>query len=299
MAQLVDEVTDILQHLIRNACVNDGTRSSGQEHRSVDVLRSYLEGSGCDIEVGGPVEGRPSLVARWPGTDPAAPSLMLMGHTDVVPVNPDTWKRDPFGAEVVDGMVWGRGAVDMLNLTASMAVACRRLVEGGFAPAGDLVYFAVADEEAGGEHGAKWYVEHEPDQVRTDYVITEFGGMRLSLPGRQEPALAVGVAEKGPFWGRIGVTGTPGHASLPYRSDNALVTAAEVVRRLAGHRPPAVITDVWRAFVEGLEYAPEVAALMTDPQGVDAALESIEDLGMARFVHGCTHMTIAPTMATA
>jgi acetylornithine deacetylase/succinyl-diaminopimelate desuccinylase-like protein len=224
---------------------------------------------------------------------------MLMGHTDVVPVNPDTWERDPFGGELVDGLVWGRGAVDMLNLTASMAVTCKRLMTGGFAPKGDLVYFAVADEEAGGEHGAKWYVDHEPDQVRTDYVLTEFGGMRLALPGRDEPALAVGVAEKGPFWGRMRITGEPGHASLPYRSDNALVTAAEVVRRLAGHRTPAVITETWRAFVEGLDYDADVSALMTDPEGVESALELVEDLGMARFVHGCTHMTIAPTMMDA
>lgn len=299
MGSQIDEVTDLLQHLIRNACVNDGTRDSGQEHRNVEVLRSYLEGTGCDIEVREPVDGRPSLVARWPGSDPDAPSLMLMGHTDVVPANPDTWDRDPFGGDLVDGFVWGRGAVDMFNLTSSMAVACKRLMSDGFAPRGDLVYFAVADEEAGGEHGAKWYVHNEPDQVRTDYVLTEFGGMRLALPGRETPALAVGVAEKGPFWGRISVTGTPGHASLPYRSDNALVTAAEVVRRLAEHRPPAVITDTWRTFVAGLEYDEEVAALMTDPQGVDEALEDIEDLGMARFVHGCTHMTIAPTMAEA
>ena len=129
------EVTDLLQQLIRNECVNDGTVESGDETRSVDLLARYLAGAG-DLEVYEPQPGRQSLVARIEGTDPDAPTLLLMGHTDVVPVNPDGWSRDPFGGEVVDGFVWGRGAVDMLNLTASQAVAFRRLADSGFTAQG-------------------------------------------------------------------------------------------------------------------------------------------------------------------
>src|SRR3954466_5861727 len=113
------EVTDLLQHLIRNECVNDGTATSGNESRSVDTLSQYLGSSGLDIETYEPIDGRTSLVARIEGTDPAAPTLLLMGHTDVVPANEDRWQRDPFGGDLVsneDGSahVWGRGAVDML-----------------------------------------------------------------------------------------------------------------------------------------------------------------------------------------
>src|SRR5438876_5922440 len=114
----VDEVTDLLQRLIRNACVNDGTPASGEEARSVDLLTDYLGGTGLDMERFESAPGRTNLVARMEGTDPSAPSLVLMGHTDVVPVNADHWRRDPFGGELVDGVVWGRGAIDMLNLTA-------------------------------------------------------------------------------------------------------------------------------------------------------------------------------------
>src|SRR6184192_2417588 len=142
------EVTDLLQQLIRNACVNDGTLASGGEAGSVDTLAGYLEGSGLDLERYEPEPGRSSLVARIEGSDRDAPALMLMGHTDVVPVNPDGWSRDPFGGELVDGEVWGRGAVDMLNLTASMAVGLREVVRGGFRPRGTLIYLAVPDEEA-------------------------------------------------------------------------------------------------------------------------------------------------------
>src|SRR5436190_1638421 len=144
------QVTDLLQLLIRNRCVNDGTLASGEETRSVDLLASFLTGAG-DHEIYEPQPGRQSLVARLEGTDPDAPTLLLMGHTDVVPVSPDGWSRDPFGAELVDGFVWGRGAVDMLNLTASQAVAFRRLANSGFRPRGTLIFLAVADEEALGK----------------------------------------------------------------------------------------------------------------------------------------------------
>ncbi len=111
------EVTDLLQHLVRNACVNDGSVESGYESRSADVLATYLEGPGIDLERYEPASGRTSLVARIEGTRPSAPTLLLMGHTDVVPANPAGWRRDPFGGELVDSEVWGRGAIDMLNLT--------------------------------------------------------------------------------------------------------------------------------------------------------------------------------------
>ena len=99
-----------------------------------------------------------------------------MGHTDVVPVSPAGWQRDPFGGELVDGEVWGRGAVDMLNLTASMAVATKHLARRAGGRSGTLIYLAVADEEAGGAHGAEWLVDHEWDAVACDYVVTENGG---------------------------------------------------------------------------------------------------------------------------
>src|SRR6478752_5314261 len=139
--------TELLQTMIRNECVNDGTPDSGGEVRNAELLQQYLEGPGIEIEQFSSRPGRTSTVARIEGSDPDAPTLCLMGHTDVVPVNPDGWSEDPFGGELVDGEVWGRGAVDMLNLTASMAVAVRRLADGGFRPKGTLIYLAVADEE--------------------------------------------------------------------------------------------------------------------------------------------------------
>ncbi len=289
-----DEVTDLLQHLIRNACVNDGTETSGNESRSADLLATYLEGDGLELERYEPAPGRTSLVTRIEGTDASAPTLLLMGHTDVVPVNADGWRHDPFGGELIDGEVWGRGAVDMLNLTASMAVATKRLARGGFRPKGTLIYLAVADEEALGSLGAGHLVEHEADAIRADYVITESGGIPIPSPtGLKLPVI---VAEKGSHWAKLRVSGTPGHGSQPYKTDNALVTAAAVVQRLAEYQPATQIHDIWRQFLEGMEYPEELVGPLLDP---DAFVEACDALpvGMARQFHACTHTTFAPTIA--
>ena len=283
MTGIVPEVTDLLQQLIRNACVNDGTKESGEEVRSVDLLSSYLEGTGLDLERYEPVPGRASLVARIEGSDPNAPSLLLMGHTDVVPVNPERWRQDPFGGELVDGEVWGRGAVDMLNETSSMAVAFRRLVEEGFKPKGTLSYLAVADEEALGTWGADWLLENQAEAVKADYVVTEFGGFRMPLPSTSGPKLPIMVGEKGSYWCAIRVRGTPGHGSMPYRTDNALIKAAEVVRRIAAYQGETTIIDAWKGFVEKADLPPELASLLLDPARIQEFYETNPDVGLARI----------------
>jgi len=287
------ESTDLLQQLIRNACVNDGRVESGAEIRSVDLLQQYLGDTGLDVERFEPRPGRASLVARIEGSDPTAPSLLLMGHTDVVPVNPDGWTREPFSGDLIDGFVWGRGAVDMLNITASQAVAFANLAKSGFTPKGTLIYLAVADEEALGTWGAKYLVEHERDAVFADYVLTESGGYQMPSPeGVRLPVL---TAEKGTFWSKMRIHGTPGHGSQPFRTDNAVVTAAEIVRRLHEFQPDTDIHDVWRKFVEGMHYPPEITNAFLDP---DALRESLSELplGMSRLVHACTHTTFSPNV---
>lgn len=288
--ELTDEATALLQDLIRNACVNDGTTESGEEVRNSDLLAGFLGASGFDVETYEPQPGRRSLVARIEGSDPTAPTLMLMGHTDVVPVSPEGWTRDPFGGELDDGMIWGRGAVDMLNLTSTMAVAFRHLARSGFRPKGTLLYFAVADEEALGTWGAKYLVEHELDALRADYVVTESGGYQVPTPNGTR--LPIMVEEKGTYWSTITVHGTPSHASQAYKTDNALVTAAEVVRRIAEYRPEARIGDTWRAYVEGMGLPAE----LVDPDRVDEFVATLP-LALGRIAHSCTHTTMAPTVA--
>ena len=289
--QLTGETVELLQALIRNRCVNDGAADSGHETRNADLLRQYLGGTGLDVQSFGPTPDRQSLVARIDGTDPDAPTLCLMGHTDVVPVNEAGWTRDPFGGELVDGEVWGRGAVDMLNLTASMAVAFRHLATSGFRPKGSLVYFAVADEESGSAHGMRWMADHHRDAIAADYVLTENGGLH-SGP-KEQPYVGISVGEKGVAWRRLRVRGTPGHGSTPFKADNALMTAAAVIGRLGEYRPAPRFHELWRTRVETLGLPPEAQRDLLDPERIDAFLDALEVPGPGAHLHACTHTTFS------
>jgi acetylornithine deacetylase/succinyl-diaminopimelate desuccinylase-like protein len=304
---LTGDTVALLQTLIRNECVNDGTPSSGHETRNADVLQSYVEQPGVEIERWEPTPGRASFVARLPGRDPNAPKLCLMGHTDVVPVSSAGWREDPFGGEIIrsaDGQdeVWGRGAVDMLSQTASMAVVFRNLAVRGFRPSGDVIYFAVADEEAGSAHGARWVADHHPDAIRCDYVLTENGGIHGSDPHGHR-TVTVNVAEKGVAWRRLRVRGTPGHGSMPFGSDNALVTAAAVVRRLAHYRPAPRFHELWRLKVESMGLSADDQAALLDERTIDvwldARLTADRAAGrpsIATQLHACSHTTFSPNV---
>jgi acetylornithine deacetylase/succinyl-diaminopimelate desuccinylase-like protein len=295
VSELQGPATELLQELIRNECVNDGTPDSGQEVRNAELLERYFEGVGIACQRFESRPGRGSVVARIEGSDADAPTLCLMGHTDVVPVNRDGWSRDPFAGDVVDGEVWGRGAIDMLNITSTMAVAFRRLAETGWRPKGTLIYFGVADEEAGGEWGAQWMLDHHWEDVGADYVLTEMGGW--AVPGGGEPRrIVVNTGEKGLSWRRLRVRGTPAHGSMPYGSDNALVKAAEVVRRLSAFRPQASISEVWKAYVAAMTAPDDLKAALVDPARIDDALATLPP-PLARTVHACTHTTISPNVA--
>jgi acetylornithine deacetylase/succinyl-diaminopimelate desuccinylase-like protein len=288
---LTGDTVELLQQLIRNRCVNDGTAESGEELRSSDLLQGYLEGAGLDVEVFDAAPGRRSLVARIEGTDPQAPSVCLMGHTDVVPVSPDGWRRDPFGGELVDGEVWGRGAIDMLNLTASMAVAFRHVARTGRRPRGDLLYFAVADEEAGGRFGAEWMLDHHEDACGADFVLTESGGFPTG-----DGSVLLTAGEKGLAWSRIVVRGTPGHGSMPFGADNALLKAAEVVRRIGAYRPQPRLDALWEGTVRHSDLPDDVRAALLRPESVWQGLQRVEHPGQAKRLHACAHTTFSPNV---
>ena len=297
MTSIVDEATDLLQHLIRNACVNDGTADSGHEDRSIDALIGYLTAPGVEIARYEPHPGRASLVLRIEGSDPTAPSLHLCGHVDVVPANPAGWQRDPFAGELVDGTVWGRGAVDMLDTTATMAVAVRRLIDSGFRPRGTLIYSAVADEEALGTWGAEWLIDQEWDAVKSDYLVTEFGGARFPLATAGGPKLPVMAGEKGSAWTRLRVKGTPGHGSMPLHADNAAVKAGAVLGRIAAYRPPARIHDLWRRFIDGLGLTVAQRFALTHTQTLDLAVGRLPR-GVERMFSASTRTTFSPNIVS-
>lgn len=290
---VVPEVTELLQELIRNRCVNDGTAESGHESRNASTLRSYLEGCGLSIESYEPLPGRESLLVRLEGSDPSAARLTLMGHTDVVPVNESGWSVDPFGGELIDGRIWGRGAIDMLNMTASMAVAIRHLASMPKRPRNTIHFLAVADEEAGGVHGAKYLLDNHRDDLDCDYVVTERGGVRLPSPNGVR--IGVRVGEKGFARHHLTIRGTPGHASMPRGTDNAVVKAARVVSRLSELEVAPMIDQAWIDFVDRMGYDDELRRRLTTADEFDDALDSLPD-GLARIAHACVRTTVVPTV---
>jgi acetylornithine deacetylase/succinyl-diaminopimelate desuccinylase-like protein len=287
-----NEFLPLFQQLIRNACVNTGAPDSGGEDRSVATLveffaRRGLTGPHVRQKVFHARPGRGCLLVRVAGTDPRAPSLMYMGHLDVVPAQAADWSVDPFGAEVKDGQVWGRGTVDMLCWTAAQAVGFAEAVNrapGGQYP-GDLVFLAVADEEASGRWGARYLTENHWDEVKADFMVTELGGFFIDT--ETGPAAFCTVGEKGVAWGRLTTKGTPGHGSMPYQTDNAAVKAAEAVGRIARHREPLTRSAVGQAMARAMARGPWERLALTSGIGETWALNRLfrRNPGMARFLH--------------
>jgi acetylornithine deacetylase/succinyl-diaminopimelate desuccinylase-like protein len=285
---------DLLQELIRNRCVNDGSIESGNEVRSVSTIADYLGEVGEIIE---PAPGRQSVVYRIPGSNEDAPSLLLLPHLDVVPANPQGWEVDPFAAEISDGFVWGRGAIDMLNVTASMVVVFGEYLRGNLAPLpGDLILAAVADEEAAGGLGAKVLVEEHLNLVDAPFVLTEVGYPALASP--DGPLYPVAVGEKGPFWTKVTSRGVPGHGSTPYGVSNALAALLAGINQLFGAETPVTLTDEWTSLVEALGFDPAVIERLRDPDQIDSALAELagENPFLARYFHAVTHLTISPNV---
>ncbi len=286
------DTVELLRELVRAACVNTGDPASGGEIRAVRVLQRFLAEAiargTVETQVFEAAPGRSSLVARVRGTDPEAPVLGLLGHLDVVPADTERWTRDPFGGDLVDGEVWGRGTVDMLYLTAAFACALRDVALAPTPPRGGLVLLAVADEEAGGDYGLRRLLQEHPDIFGITEAVSESGGMRMGA------YVAIDVAEKGSAGRRLVVRGTPGHASIPYGAHSAAVVAGEVLQRLATVAPAIELGPLWRPFVEARVDDPALKERMLDPVRLDAALPELG--GIAGYAHAASRVTISPTV---
>jgi acetylornithine deacetylase/succinyl-diaminopimelate desuccinylase-like protein len=283
---LRDEVTELLQELIRI----DTTNPPGNETRAAELLRDYLEQHGVVCELYARVPERANLVARIPGRSDG-PGLLFLSHTDVVLADPAEWQLDPFGGELRDGEVWGRGALDMKGQVAAEAVAIASLAREGFEPAGDLVFAATADEEVGAGFGAQWLCDAHPEAVRADYCINEGSGERFELGGKAFYACSTAEKMSAPF--RLRVNGRSGHASMPNIADNALVKAAPLIEKLGAYRAERQLIPEVRALLE--------VVTGEEPASADEALERARAISpvFADLVEPLLAMTLTPTMATA
>jgi acetylornithine deacetylase/succinyl-diaminopimelate desuccinylase-like protein len=283
---LREEVTELLQRLIRI----DTTNPPGNETRAAQLLRDYLEDAGVVCELYAKIPERANLVARIPGRGDG-PTLLFLSHTDVVLADASEWNADPFGGELRDGEVWGRGALDMKGQVAAEAVALASLAREGFEPAGDLIFCATADEEVGAGFGAAWLCEQHPDAVRCDYLINEGSGDRVELGGDAFYLCSVSEKMSAPF--RMRVLGRSGHASMPGIADNALVKAAPLIEALGGYKPEQQLIPEVEALIETV-----TGERPTSPADVIARARAVAPL-LAEMVEPLLSMTLSPTMATA
>ena len=281
----MSEAVELLRQLVRV----DTTNPPGNETAAAELLRAYLEAAGVECELYARVPERANLVARIRGTGDG-PSLALLSHTDVVLADPAEWERDPFGGELVDGHVWGRGTLDMKGEVVASAVALATLAREGWRGSGDLIFIAAADEEVGDGFGLQWLVEAHPDAVRADFSINEGAGDRVELGGKVLYLCSTAEKMSAPF--RLRILGRSGHASMPSIADNALVKAAPFVERLG-------------AFTTEPRLIPEVEAflgvLFTDVPSARDALAAAREVAplAAELIEPLLSMTVAPTIIRA
>ncbi len=228
---------ELMQQLVRI----DTTNPPGNETEAAELLKADLRGAGLEVELYSDPDGRTSVVGRVPGP-PDVPALVLLSHLDVVGVEPQSWTHDPFGAQIADGFVWGRGTLDMKGITAMHAAAAKALLAADASPAREVIVVAVADEEAGGVHGARWLIEEHPSAVGFhDGLAPEIlGEGAFGIRGiLDRPVIPVARGEKSVVWIELEATGRPGHGGLP-PADQAPHKLVKAIGRLAGFRPPRV-----------------------------------------------------------
>ncbi len=286
---IVKDTIILLSELIQNKCVNP----PGNEMKSIQTIQRFLQERDIESQVFESAPNRGNLVARIPGANNDPKMMFGPAHVDVVPVkNPDDWKVDPFSGTVKDGYIWGRGALDMLFIVATQVQAFVKLHQETFQPNGDLILLIVADEEAGGSYGANWMLKNHPTLVQTDFLVTESGGISLT-PGK----IAFMIGEKGGAWKRISFKGTPGHGSMPFGSDNAVVKAAEAIKRISKYNPP-VTSEYLDYLAKGLDLGIVQRLMLTNTKVLSFTLNDLKkrDPQMARVVHGLSRMTMSPNI---
>jgi acetylornithine deacetylase/succinyl-diaminopimelate desuccinylase-like protein len=284
------EVVDLCRELIRIDTTNTGDPDTTTPERpAAEWMAARLAEVGVESQLRESAPGRASLVARVAGTDPDRGALLVHGHLDVVPADPDEWSVPPFAAELRDGFIWGRGAVDMKDFDAVVLAVVRGWMRTGYRPPRDIVLAFTADEEAGGGYGAHFLVERHPELLEgCTEAIGEVGGYSYTVSEDLRLYL-VQIAEKGIEWLRLHATGAPGHGSM-LNEDNAVTAVAEAVARLGRHRFPVEVTPAVRAFLVHLREALGIELDPDDPEPVIAKLGPV-----ARIIGATIRNTANPT----
>jgi acetylornithine deacetylase/succinyl-diaminopimelate desuccinylase-like protein len=288
--------TDAVRHL--QALIRiDTTNPPGNETPAAEYLAELLRAAGLEPTLVGETPARQNVIARLRGTG-AKPPLLLAAHLDVVEAEPESWRHPPFGGEIHDGYIWGRGAIDMKHMAVMSAMVIAQLKRDGVTLERDLIFAGVADEEAGCDHGSRWLVDHHPDLVRAEYALGEAGGFSVRMNGRV--IYPIQVAEKGAVWMKLRTSGRPGHGSMP-RENNAVAKIGAAVAKLAATRLPqhrtAVVDRYLRAVAKTQKFpASLLLPHMHRPAVAKFLLKQVPDKGVAAALAAVLSNTAVPTM---
>ncbi|UKA61149.1 M20/M25/M40 family metallo-hydrolase [Arthrobacter sp. FW306-04-A] len=284
-----DEVVRICQELIRIDTSNFGDDSGPGERAAAEYTAALISEVGLDAEIFESAPGRANVVTRMAGEDPSADALVVHGHLDVVPALKDQWSVDPFSGELKDGLIWGRGAVDMKDMDAMILSVMRDFARTGRKPKRDIIFAFFADEEAGGNHGARYAVEHRRELFDgATEAISEVGGFSATIGGQRTYLLQ--TAEKGLSWLRLMAHGRAGHGSQ-INTDNAITRLAGAVTRIGEYRWPVELTPTTRQFLDGVT---ELTGVEFDPDNPEILLKELGTV--ARFVGATLQNTSNPTL---
>lgn len=296
----LDESVGHLCHAIRIETVNP----PGNEAGLGAWLDGILRAEGIETRVLEPVQGRSAVIARLRGNGSALP-ILLTAHMDVVGVERNEWSVDPFGGEVKDGYVYGRGAIDDKGMLVAELMAFlllkRRVLDAGGSLTRDVIFAATADEETGGEYGLGWIIEHHPELIRAEFAINEGGRVRI-VEGRTLYA-AVQTAEKVANVVTVTATGPAGHASIPL-DGNAVARLARAVALIASHREPVILSQTTLGFFGGLQHVwpeAEIARAMGEVASGEPSLvaRGAATLGRAPMFDAVLRTGISPTVLSA
>ena len=281
------EVARIARDLIRFDTTNYGEGRAKGEREAAEYVGAFLAELGLDVEYYEPIPRRTNLMARVAGRNPDKPALVLHGHLDVVPAVAGDWSVDPFAGVVRDGLLWGRGAVDMKDMDAMILASVAELLRAGERPERDLVLVFFADEENGGVEGSQLVVRDRPEWFAgATEAISEVGGYSIPVGDRRAYLLQVG--EKALVWLRLRARGTAGHGSR-FHQDNAVTRLAQAVAALGRAEWPIELTATTRQTVEGL------AALCGDGSLTDPDAVAAETGPASGFLRSTFRTTTNPT----
>ncbi|GAA2851197.1 M20/M25/M40 family metallo-hydrolase [Microbacterium arabinogalactanolyticum] len=284
------EVARIARDLIRIDTSNFGGGNAKGEREAAEYVGAFLTSLGLEPEYYEPIPNRTNVMARVRGRNPERPALVVHGHLDVVPAMAEDWSVDPFEGVIRDGMLWGRGAVDMKNMDAMILTAVADLLRAGEQPDRDLILVFFADEENGGVEGSALVVRDRPEWFSgATEAISEVGGYSITVDDHRAYLLQVG--EKALMWLRLVAKGRAGHGSR-YHEQNAVTRLAEAVAAVGRTRWPIRLTPTTQALLDGLSEL--TGRPIDDPDALAAAAGPAE-----AFLRSTFRTTANPTVLTA